>query len=286
MTISWEECQRRLDKAARILNREERVTVQGPISVGIDLGTADVVLMVLDAAGEPVAAFLEWAEVVRDGVVVDFPGAIDITRSLVEKARKRTGMEITHAATSFPPGTDPRLSTNIIESAWLEVAGFMDEPSCVANLLNLHNTAVVDIGGGTTGTAVVRDGKVVFSADEPTGGRHVSLVLAGHYGITFDEAEDLKRKPGNRDLLALVRPTLQRVADIVADHIRGRNVERIILSGGTCCLEGVSQVLERELGLPVTLPVQPLLLTPLAIAALPRSLTDMTDGAQISQINS
>jgi ethanolamine utilization protein EutJ len=286
MTISWEECQKRLDKAARILNREERVTVQGPISVGIDLGTADVVLMVLDAAGEPVAAFLEWAEVVRDGVVVDFPGAIDITRALVEKARKRTGMEITHAATSFPPGTDSRLSTNIIESAWLEVAGFMDEPSCVANLLNLHNTAVVDIGGGTTGTAVVRNGKVVFSADEPTGGRHVSLVLAGHYGISFDEAEALKRKPGNRDILALVRPTLQRVADIVGDHIRGRNVERIILSGGTCCLEGVAKVLEKELGLPVTLPVQPLLLTPLAIAALPRSLADMADGAQISQINS
>lgn len=285
MAITWEECQRRLDTAARILNREERVTVQGPISVGIDLGTADVVLMVLDAAGEPVAAFLEWAEVVRDGVVVDYPGAIDITRNLVEKARRRTGLEITHAATSFPPGTDPRLSTNILEAAWLEVAGFMDEPSCVASLLNLDKTAVVDIGGGTTGTAVVREGQVVFSADEPTGGRHISLVLAGHYGMSFDEAETFKRTSGNRDILALVRPTLQRMADIVSDHIRGRNVERIILSGGTCCLEGVAQVLEKELGMPVTLPSQPLLLTPLAIAALPRSLADVTDGAQISRNN-
>lgn len=285
MAITWEECQRRLDTAARILNREERVTAQGPISVGIDLGTADVVLMVLDAMGEPVAAFLEWAEVVRDGVVVDYPGAIDITRNLVEKARRRTGLEITHAATSFPPGTDPRLSTNILEAAWLEVAGVMDEPSCVASLLNLDKTAVVDIGGGTTGTAVVREGKVVFSADEPTGGRHISLVLAGHYGMSFDEAETFKRASGSRDILALVRPTLQRMADIVSDHISGRNVERIILSGGTCCLEGVAQVLEKELGMPVTLPSQPLLLTPLAIAALPRSLADVTDGAQISRNN-
>lgn len=285
MAITWEECQRRLDTAARILNREERVTVQGPISVGIDLGTADVVLMVLDAAGEPVAAFLEWAEVVRDGVVVDYPGAIDITRNLVEKARRRTGLEITHAATSFPPGTDPRLSTNILEAAWLEVAGFMDEPSCVANLLDLDNTAVVDIGGGTTGTAVVREGKVVFSADEPTGGRHISLVLAGHYGMSFDEAETFKRTSGHTDILALVRPTLQRMADIISDHIRGRNVERIILSGGTCCLDGVAKVLEKELGMPVTLPSQPLLLTPLAIAALPRSLADLADDMKISRIN-
>ena len=286
MTLSWEDCQRRLEEAARILNREEPVTVQGPISVGIDLGTADVVLMVLDAAGEPVAAFLEWAEVVRDGVVVDYPGAIDITRALINKARKRIGMEITHAATSYPPGTDPRLSTNILEAAWLEVAGFMDEPSCVANLLQLHKTAVVDIGGGTTGTAIVRDGKVIFSADEPSGGRHVSLVLAGHYGISFEEAEELKKSPGNLDIISLVRPTIQRIADIVSAHIGGHDVERIILSGGTCCLAGVGDVLAGELGLPVALPSQPLLLTPLAIAALARSQATAPTRQQFSQAKS
>ena len=268
MPITWEECRRRLEKAALILNREEPVAVREPFSVGIDLGTADVVLMVLDATGEPVAAFLEWAEVVRDGVVVDYPGAIDIVRDLTARASKRIGREITRAATSFPPGTDPKLSTNILEAAWLEVAGVLDEPSCVARLLELDKAAVVDIGGGTTGTAVVQGGEVVFSADEPTGGRHVSLVLAGHYNITFDEAERLNRTAGNREILSLVSPTFQRVGDIVGRHIRGHDVERIILSGGTCCLAGVADVLAAELGLPVTLPSQPLLLTPLAIAAL------------------
>uniref|UniRef100_UPI001FB036C2 ethanolamine utilization protein EutJ n=1 Tax=Fundidesulfovibrio soli TaxID=2922716 RepID=UPI001FB036C2 len=239
-----------------------------PLSVGVDLGTADVVLMVLDASGEPVAAFLEWAEVVRDGVVVDYMGAVDIVRDMVTKARKRTGMEISHASTSFPPGTDPRLSTNILEAAWLEVTAVRDEPTCVAELLRLDNAAVVDIGGGTTGTAVVREGRVVASADEPTGGRHLSLVLAGHYGVDFEEAERIKREPEAHDVLNLVRPTLQRIGDIVAGHIRGHLVQRIILSGGTCCLPGAAKVLEAELGLPVTLPSQPLLLTPLAIASL------------------
>jgi len=46
-------------------------------------------------------------------------------------------------------------------------------------------------------------------------------------------------------------------------------VERIILSGGTCCLKGLGAILVAELGLPVILPSQPLLLTPLAIATLP-----------------
>jgi len=271
MGLGWTEVERRLARAAAVLNREEPVEAKSPLSVGVDLGTADVVLMALDAEGMPVAAFLEWAEVVRDGVVVDYMGAVDIVRDLVQRARRRTGLEITHAATSFPPGTDPRLSTNILDAAWLEVSDVKDEPTCVAELLDLDRTAFVDIGGGTTGTAIVLDGRVVFSADEPTGGRHLSLVIAGHYGISFEEAEELKRQPDSAGLMSLVRPTIERIADIVSGHIRGYPVERIVLSGGTCCLPGVAGVLEAELGLPVSLPAEPLLLTPLAIASLPLS---------------
>jgi ethanolamine utilization protein EutJ len=45
-------------------------------------------------------------------------------------------------------------------------------------------------------------------------------------------------------------------------------VERIVLTGGTCCLPGVDGVFAEELRLPIQLPCQPLLLTPLAIASL------------------
>ena len=269
MGISWEELQPRLDKAARILNQTGPVGVAGPIKAGIDLGTADVVLMVLDQADQPVACFLEWSQVVRDGVVVDFIGAVDIVRRLLAQAERRLGMEITQASTSFPPGTDQRLSTNILESAGLEVSNVMDEPSCVASLLRLDRSAVVDVGGGTTGTAVVQKGKVVFSGDEPTGGTHISLVIAGHFGISFDEAEKRKRLPEKYGILGLAKPTLQRVSDIVAKHIEGYKVDELILTGGTCCLPGVVPIFEQELGIKAKKPSQPLLLTPLAIAALP-----------------
>jgi ethanolamine utilization protein EutJ len=268
MAITWEEAAERLERAAAILNETEPVEVSGPLHVGIDLGTADVVLMVLDDSGEPVAAFLEWAQVVKDGVVVDFIGAVDIVRDLKAKAEARLGVEITAASTSFPPGTDQRLSTNILETAGLDVLQVLDEPTCVASLLHLDKAAVVDIGGGTTGTAVVRSGEVVFSDDEPTGGTHLSLVIAGHYEVSFEEAEAYKRKPEEYGILALARPTLQRISDIVARHIRDREVESIILSGGTCCLPGIDGVFAKELGLPVRLPCEPLLFTPLAIASL------------------
>jgi ethanolamine utilization protein EutJ len=268
MTVTWEEADRRLDRAADILNRTDPVRCEGPLRVGVDLGTADVVLMVLDHAGEPVACFLEWAEVVRDGVVVDFIGAVDILRDLLARAQQRVGREIAAAATSFPPGTDARLSTNILETAGLEVAAVEDEPTCVAKLFRLDKAAVVDIGGGTTGTAVVRKGKVVFSGDEPSGGRHITLTIAGHFGVDLAEAERRKREHERYGVLSLARPTLQRISDIVAKHIRGHAVETVYLTGGTCCLTGIESVFKAELGLPTRLPSQPLLLTPLSIAAL------------------
>jgi ethanolamine utilization protein EutJ len=268
MTITWETANQRLDRAARLLNNAEPAPGPVPFHMGIDLGTADIKVMVLTAAGEPAACFLEWAEVVRDGVVVDFTGAVDIVQRLVGRAQARLGVEFKGAATSFPPGTDPRLSTYILERVGLEVTAVQDEPTCVAHLLELDRTAVVDVGGGTTGTAVVQKGRVVFSGDLPTGGRHISLVIAGHYGISFQEAEERKRRHDQYDILGLARPTLQRMCDIVAGHIKGHRVERIVLTGGTCCLPGVDAVFAEELRLPVQLPSQPLLLTPLAIASL------------------
>ena len=48
MAITWEEASRRLDAAYSIMNKTGAVNIDGPVSIGIDLGTADVVLMVLD----------------------------------------------------------------------------------------------------------------------------------------------------------------------------------------------------------------------------------------------
>ena len=45
---------------------------------GVDLGTACVVMAVLNEKMEPVAGAFQYADVVRDGMVVDYAGAIHI----------------------------------------------------------------------------------------------------------------------------------------------------------------------------------------------------------------
>jgi len=268
MKISLSEAGKQLDRAFSLLNRTEQIDAPGPLYTGIDLGTADVVLMVLDGNGQPVAAFLEWAEVVRDGIVMDFIGAVDIVRRLAAKAEKRLSRPIDRATTSFPPGTDPRLPSNVLDMADIDVVAAEDEPSCIACLLDLDRTAIIDIGGGTTGTAVVKGNRVVFSGDEPSGGRHISLVIAGHFDVSFEEAERRKRSPEEYGIIDLARPTLQRICDIVSGHIEGFPIDQVLITGGTCCLPGIESVIESELNLKVFRPSQPLLLTPLAIAAL------------------
>ncbi|MDR2787846.1 MAG: ethanolamine utilization protein EutJ, partial [Candidatus Accumulibacter sp.] len=143
----------RLARAAALARRESapEPRAEGHLSLGIDLGTSDIVSMLVDDDARPVAVCLDWADVVRDGVVWDFFGATRIVREQIERLRDRTGGALPdRATTSFPPGTDPRISVNVIEAAGLSVAGVIDEPSSVAALLRLDRAAVVDIGGGTT----------------------------------------------------------------------------------------------------------------------------------------
>ena len=92
-----------------------------PLWLGIDLGTCDVVSMVVDADAVPVAVCLDWADVVRDGVVWDFFGAVNIVRQHLNTLEAQFGRRFECAATSFPPGTDPRISINVLEAAGLTV---------------------------------------------------------------------------------------------------------------------------------------------------------------------
>lgn len=264
----------RLERAAALMNDDTPIRADGPLYLGIDLGTSDIVSMVLDADDNPVAVCLDWADVVRDGVVWDYFGAVNLVRSQMSRLQNRLGRRIDEANTSFPPGTDQRISVNVIEAAGLRVAQVIDEPSAVAALLGIERAAVVDIGGGTTGIAVVRDGRVVYSGDEPTGGHHVSLTLAGNRRIPLEQAEQIKREQGSA-VWPTVQPVFEKMCDIVRQHLAGQEVAELYLSGGSCALPGVADLFASEFpDMAVFLPSQPLFLTPLSIAAFRGAMSD------------
>jgi ethanolamine utilization protein EutJ len=133
------------------------------------------------------------------------------------------------------------------------------------------------VGGGTTGIAILQDGKVVYTADEATGGTHFSLVVAGAQDITFEAAEQMKVNPAEQArLFTVVRPVMEKVANIVARHVEISqvNVKELTLVGGTTAFPGMASVIEEYTGLPTTVPERPVFVTPVGIAMNDEPLDD------------
>ena len=243
---------------------------QSRLRVGADLGTAYLVLVALDWDGHPLAGEWQYAEVVRDGLVVDFVGATDLLRGMKVRLERRLGRELTAAANGYPPGVprpEVRAIANVVESAGLHCSGLVDEPSAANLVLQLQDGAIVDVGGGTTGIAIVRNGRVIYTADEPTGGTHFSLVVAGSQNLSFAEAEALEVRPEEQArLFPSLRPVMEKVASIIMRHVEGRNVPSIVLVGGSSAFPGMAEVVAEYTSIPTWVPSNPLFVTPLGIA--------------------
>src|SRR5512138_2049198 len=198
------------------------------IHVGVDLGTAYTVLVVLDEHYKPVAGEYQFAQVTRDGLVVDFIGAVDLLKAMKSRVEKKLGFELTSGASGYPPGVpqaEVRATANVLFGAGLDCTGLIDEPTAANNVLQIKDGAIVDVGGGTTGIAIFKNGEVVYTADEPTGGTHFSLVIAGATGTSFEEAEALKKDPKEQTrLFPVIRPVMEKVGTIARRHISGRKV--------------------------------------------------------------
>ena len=268
---------------SKLVNQPDSWNFEGAeeFYAGIDLGTYKTIAIIIDETGMPRAASMRRTEVARSGLIVDYVGALNTTRDLVEEMRKHCPKPIEQGATSFPPQTEYanlKTTTHILEGVGLEVLNVLDEPTAANQVLKIENGAIIDVGGGTTGIAVIKKGEVVYTNDEATGGVHLSLVLAGNYKIAYEEAEEIKiDKKRNPEVLAIVRPVIEKVASIAATYLQKfDNLEKVCLVGGTCELEGFADIVADNIGLETFQPDIPQLITPFGIAL--SCLDTSTDG--------
>jgi ethanolamine utilization protein EutJ len=257
----------------RLVNRPENwdFTDAKQLYAGVDLGTFKAIAIIVDETGRPRAARMKRAEVVRSGLIMDYAGAQNIVRQMIEEMRDASHLPIEKGATSYPPQTEYAnidATRYILEGAGLEVLNVLDEPSAANQILRLKNGAIVDVGGGTTGIAVIKDGKIIFSDDEATGGVHLSLVVAGNHKISYEKAEALKTDPQkHQDILPIVRPVIEKIASIVDACLKQfQDLDSVCLVGGTCELQGFAEIVQSVLGTKTFRPVFPQYATPLGIA--------------------
>lgn len=259
----------------RLINNNSDIKIDKNIlkeklKVGVDLGTRNIVLTVLDRNNNPVIGAMETANVVKDGIVVDYIKAVDIVCKLKSMVEEKLKINLNYAATAIPPGIiegNVRVIQNIVQGAGFEIINVIDEPEAASKVLKIKNGAVVDIGGGTTGISILQNGKVVFSDDEATGGTHLTLVTSGNFNLSFEEAEKYKLDPKNHDkVFSLVRPVIEKMANITLNCISRFDVNSIYLVGGTCCIDGIENVFEKYTKVKTFKPYNPLLVTPIGIS--------------------
>ncbi|MBT4306408.1 MAG: ethanolamine utilization protein EutJ, partial [Chloroflexi bacterium] len=177
---------------------------------------------------------------------------------------------LTHAASGYPPGVpqaEVRATANVVEAAGMLCESLVDEPTAANAVIEMQNGAIVDVGGGTTGIAIIENGEVVFTADEATGGTHLTLVIAGAKDIPFEDAEKLKvDTTRQKELFPVIRPVFEKVASIVARQIEGYSVPKIVMVGGTSAFYRADEVVAEYTGIPTWVPDNPFLVTPLGMA--------------------
>lgn len=134
-----------------------------------------------------------------------------------------------------------------------------------------RSSMIVDFGKTRTGIAIVSRGGVEFSSTVPVGGIAITEAIAKNLGISFDEAEKVKREKGllgadGNDGLSLA---LSSMASILLDEIRksyfywqshtdsyGRKrtgIEKIYLCGGDANIPGIAEYFATGLEAPVLL---------------------------------
>lgn len=271
LSVSIREINHYVNTFAKVINKEKVPVYSGNVKVGVDLGTANIAISVITEENKPLAGALYPASVVKDGIVVDFLQAVDIVEKMKRDMEELLGFPLTKASTAIPPRVDKgsrKVITNVLESALFEVTDVLEETNAAAAVLRITDGAVVDVGGGTTGISILKNNKVIYSADEPTGGTHMSLVLAGAKKIPFEEAEKMKKdKTKEKEVFPIIKPVVEKMAAIIKRHLQGfDDVETIYVVGGASCFSEFTKVFQKYIGIEIVKPEHPLLITPLGIA--------------------
>lgn len=155
---------------------------RGRLKVGVDLGTANTVLAVVDSNNRPIAGASAPSHAIRDGVIVNYYESVQLVTKLKNELEEKLGTELLYGAAAIPPGVSEGSIKSIgyvLEGAGFEVTNIVDEPTAASAVLKITDGAVVDVGGGTTGISILKDGKVIYTDDEATGGSHMTMTVAG-----------------------------------------------------------------------------------------------------------
>ena len=91
---------RTLSNFAELVRTGECKKFRGRLKVGVDLGTANTVLAVVDSTNRPIAGVSAPSHAIRDGVIVNYYESVQLVTKLKEELEEKLGTEL-HSSGSF-----------------------------------------------------------------------------------------------------------------------------------------------------------------------------------------
>ena len=139
---------RTLSNFAELVKTGECKKFRGRLKTGIDLGTANTVLAVVDRNNRPIAGISAPSHAIPDGVIVNYYESVQLVTKLKNELEEKLGTELLYGAAAIPPGVSEGSIKSIgyvLEGAGFEVTNIVDEPTAAAAVLKITDGAVVDV---------------------------------------------------------------------------------------------------------------------------------------------
>lgn len=122
--------------------------------------------------------------------------------------------------------------------------------------------ALLDIGATLTTLSIMHAGQVIYSREQLFGGQQLTEHIQRRYGLSQEEADLAKKQGGLPDdyLDEVLQPFQESVVQQVARSLQffqasspQRQIDSILLAGGSASVPGLAPLIEQRLGLPVLL---------------------------------
>jgi len=169
--------------------------------------------------------------------------------------------------TAFPKKIIDQMISNL-SLAELNIKGVGVDNIALANSFTAFNTqkalnsvVVVDIGHETSKIVVINNGKPIFMKNAAFGGKFVTQEIANVYGISYYEAEQIKRQPEIWNNIGLNIKTIlkkssgnlfEAVSQSIAHCVSKQKISKIdeiFITGGGSILKGINGFMWETLGI-------------------------------------
>lgn len=122
---------------------------------------------------------------------------------------------------------------------------------------------IIDIGARTSDMAITRNGQLIFTRSTPTGGAALTKAIMSNLQIEESQAESFKRSDGlkTEQHEGRVAVAMNHAIDAIITEVNRTinylsrreniNIDKIILTGGTAMLPGISEYFGQQLNHPV-----------------------------------